>query len=272
MRRTRGEGSKLIVRRDGSGWLLISQPAHAWLAGKFAAAWGNERFAKPSPREAVILATRLHDIGWLAWDAMPRLDRDGRPVNFLDTSLDDTIPIWREAVRQIALLDPYAALLVSNHASTIYRRRLERGADPPEQRAVTMAQLGEHAAVQESLRLQLADHAEYSLAVEPDRLKATYRWLRACDLLSLALCAAEIPASGSIDAVLNTDPIEYTRIHYSRPGPFQLELDPSPFAARLELTIQTRRLSETTYPDQAAYLAAIEQSPWVTQTVMVSGT
>jgi hypothetical protein len=260
----------MIVRRDGSGWLLISQLAHAWLAGELAVAWGNKHFARPSPREAVIMATRLHDIGWLAWDAAPRLDQEGQPVNFLDTSLDDTIPIWRQAVRQITLLDPYAALLVSKHASTIYRRRLERGADPPEQRAVAMAQLDEHAAIQDSLCLQLADHPGYGPAVDPDRLNTIYRWLRACDLLSLALCVDEMPASGSIAAVVGTEPIAYTHINYSRPGPFQLQLNPTPFATPLRLTIQARRLEETTYPNQLAYLAALERAPWVRQTVIVS--
>jgi len=262
----------MIVRRDGSGWILISQPAHAWLAGEFALAWGNERFARPSLRETVIMATRLHDIGWLAWDARPRLDKGGRPVNFLNTSLDDTIPIWQQAVWQLSLLDPYAALLVSKHASTIYHRRLDRGADPPQQRATVEAQLDEQAAVQESLRRQLADHPKYGLAVESDFLKATYRWLRACDLLSLILCVDEMPATGSIEAVLSTRPIEFTRINYNRPNPFQIALDPTPFSAPLELAIQTRFLGETTYPNQAAYLAAIEQAPWVPQTVTISGT
>jgi hypothetical protein len=258
----------MIVRREERGHLLISQPAHAWLAGDLAAAWGNERFAKPSPREAVIMATRLHDIGWLAWDAAPRLGEDGRPVNFLDTTLADTIPIWRRAVRQLSLLDPYTALLVSKHASTIYRRRLERGADPAEQRAAVEAQLAEQAAIQESFCRQLADHPVYGPAVEPDHLNAAYRWLRACDLLSLALCTDDIAPSGVINAVRGTHPAELIQIRYERPQPFELRLDPTPFAAPLELELQTRYLSESTYPSQAAYLTAVEQAPWITQALI----
>lgn len=261
----------MIVRHDERGWLLISQAAHAWLAGRLAATWGNEGFARPAPWEAVIMATRLHDIGWLELDAAPRLGEDGRPVNFLDTTLDETIPIWRRAVRQLSLLDPYAALLVSKHASTIYRRRLERGADPPEQQAMVEAQMEEHATIQESFRLQLAEHAVYGPAVEPDRTEAAYRWLRACDLLSLALCADEMPAAGSIVAVPGTRSIEPRRISYTRQGPFKITLDPMPFPATLELTIQLRRLSETTYPNQAAYSAALERASWATQSVVVSG-
>ena len=258
----------MIVRREGRGYLLISQPAHAWLAGALAAAWGNERFTRPAPREAVVMATRLHDIGWLAWDAAPRLGEDGRPVSFLDTNLDETIPIWKRAVRKVSLLDPYAALLVSKHASTVYRRRLERGADPTEQRAAVEASLAEQAAIQESFCRQLADHPVYGPATEPDHLSAAYRWLRACDLLSLALCTDDISSSGVIEAVQGTEPVKFSKIRYERPRPFELRLDPTPFSAPLRLEIQTRYLSESTYPSQAAYLTAVEQAPWVTQALI----
>ncbi|UCG26086.1 MAG: DUF3891 family protein [Chloroflexota bacterium] len=261
----------MIVRREGRGYLLISQPAHAWLAGELAAAWGNERFARPSPPEAVVMATRLHDIGWLAWDGAPRLGEDGRPVNFLDTTLSETIPLWKRAVEQVSLLDPYAALLVSKHASTIYRRRLQRGADPPEQRAAVAAQLADHAAIQAAMSRQLASHRVYGPAVEPNRLNATYRWLRACDLLSLALCTDDIPAAGMIDAVVGIEPVKQVQVRYERPQPFELRLDPTPFAGPLELEIQTRRLTESTYPSQAAYLAAVEQAPWTPRRIIVSG-
>jgi hypothetical protein len=260
----------MIVRREGRGYLLISQPAHAWLAGELAAAWGNELFARPSPRQAVVMATRLHDIGWLAWDGAPRLGEDGRPVNFLDTILAETIPVWKRAVEQVSLLDPYAGLLVSKHASTIYRRRLARGADPPGQRAAVEAQLAEQEAIQESLSRKLVDHPLYGPAVEPDRLNATYRWLRACDLLSLALCTDDIPSSGMITAIKGTEPIESIQIRYERPRPFELRLNPTPFAGRVELEIQARRLSESTYSSQAIYLAAVEQAAWKTQAVAVS--
>jgi hypothetical protein len=260
----------MIVRHEENGLMLITQPAHAWLAGKLAAAWGNEIFAKPSPFEAVILATRLHDIGWLDWDAAPRLGQDGEPLNFLDTNLIETIPIWRQAVRRMTLFDPYAALLVSQHASTIYGRRREREVDPPEQRVELEASLAEHEAIQETFRAQLSDHPVYGPAVEPARLKAAYRWLRACDLLSLALCTENLPAEGVIEAVRGSDPVEFIQIRYRRPKPFELRLDPSPFAdTPLQLTIQARFLRETTYPDQAAYAAALEQAPWAHQAVNI---
>jgi len=260
----------MICRRKGDGWLLISQPAHAWLAGKLAAAWGNEAFGRPDPWEAVILATRLHDIGWMAWDAKPRLNEQGQPVNFLDTSLDETIPLWQRAVEQVGLMDPYAALLVSKHASTIYQRRLEREVDPPEQRTEVEVMLAYQEGVQKAIRERLADHTLYGPAVETRRLHAAYRWLRVCDLLSLALCADFMPAAGEIQDVPGVGWAESTTIVYRRPEAFKLILDPAPFGRLpIRLSVQTRYLEEPSYQRERVFQAALKQAPWVSQTITV---
>ncbi len=263
----------MIYRAEAGGWRLITQPAHAWLAGELCALWGNQAFATPSPFEAVVLATRLHDIGWLSWDATPRLDESGRPVNFLDTTLTETIPIWRQAVQQIRLLDPYAALLVSKHATTIYSLRLERGADPPESLEDLRALLAEQEDFRQELVESLADHPLYGPEGDPQRLQAAYRWLRVCDLFSLAICADMLPTSGEIKHVPGSDRSDFGIVRYQRPRPFELVLDPFPFAhPSLELSIQTRLLEQPSFPDQATFLTALEQAPWLSQKITVSST
>ncbi len=260
----------MICRPEDDGWLLISQPAHAWLAGKFAAAWGNGAFARPIPFESVIMATRLHDIGWLPWDAAPRLDEQGHPVNFLETTLDETIPIWSRAVEQVILLDPYAAILVSMHASTIFRGRLKRGADPPERRPQLEASLLEHESIQKELRAQLADHPIFGTLIQPELLETAYRWLRVCDLLSLAVCANFMPPEGSIAEVPGRSPPEFKTIRYNRPKPFELRLDPSPFSdTTMELVIQARLLEAKVFESQTAYWTALKRSPWVSRTITI---
>jgi hypothetical protein len=261
----------MIVRREGNNWLLITQPAHAWLAGKLAAAWGNETFGSPSPFEAVILATRLHDIGWLDWDASPRLGEDGRPVNFVDTNLAETIPIWRRAVGRISLMDPYAALLVSKHASTIYRRRHERGVDPPEQHSELGEMLAEQQVNQEQFCSRLADHPLYGPAVEADRLKIAYRWLRVCDIFSLILCSDALPLSGVIEAVPGKRMRDLTSISYERPAPFQLLLDPWPYnKPAIKLSVQTRLLAKNSFQDETGFRISLNEAPWIHQTVTVT--
>jgi hypothetical protein len=39
----------VLLRRDGDGVVAIGQPAHAWVSGQFARAWGNERFGAVDP-------------------------------------------------------------------------------------------------------------------------------------------------------------------------------------------------------------------------------
>ena len=261
----------MIVRREGAIWNFITQPAHAWLAGKLAAAWGNESFDSPSPFEAIILATRLHDIGWLDWDASPRIGETGRPVNFVETNLAETIPIWRRAVGRISLMDPYAALLVSKHASTIYQRRHERGADPPEDRAELGLMLAEQKAIQEQSRSRLADHPLYGPAVADGQLKMAYRWLRVCDIFSLILCSDALPLSGVIEAVPEKTTGDLTTITYYRPAPFKLVLDPWPYKKPvITLFVQLRRLTEDSFKDEASYRTSLNEAPWIPQTVTLA--
>src|SRR5919199_1418725 len=47
----------MLVRDD----MVIGQPAHAWVSGQIARAWGNAAFPAPEPSEAVCLAAYLED-------------------------------------------------------------------------------------------------------------------------------------------------------------------------------------------------------------------
>ena len=63
----------MLHRADPDGPIVITQPAHAWVSGQLAQAWGNEPFGDFAPREEVCLAAEQHDIGWLVWEE----ERDG---------------------------------------------------------------------------------------------------------------------------------------------------------------------------------------------------
>ena len=39
----------MLLREDGEAVIAIPQPSHSWLSGQLARAWGNDRFAPPSP-------------------------------------------------------------------------------------------------------------------------------------------------------------------------------------------------------------------------------
>ena len=262
----------MIFRPDGDGWLVITQPAHAWMAGGLVAAWGNEAFTAPVPREAVIMATYLHDIGWMEWDAAPRVGESGDPVNFVKAPLEETEPIWRRAVERVALMDPYAGLLVSLHATTIYRRRLERQADPPEQERQVQRLLDEQLQYQARLQKQLQHHPLYGPVVENQPLQTAYRWLRVCDLLSLALLSGTMADEGEIEAVPAASRETFTTLRYATGDPWTLEVDPFPFERRLELPLAVRRLAQKRFADTAALRYALDAATWQTITLVVRPT
>ena len=111
----------MLLRKDGLDVIAIPQPSHAWLSGQLASAWGNQRFAAPTPNDEVCLAAEQHDIGWLRWEAAPVLDaRTGLPQEFCHVPAITHTALWGEGVRRARAFGRYPALLVSLHADTIY--------------------------------------------------------------------------------------------------------------------------------------------------------
>jgi hypothetical protein len=112
----------MIVRRDGSDWLLITQPDHAALAGRIMSAWRGDGFPDRPTRARVLDATARHDIGWTAEDAAPGVNPDGDPYDFVSAPLDVRQRLWPRALDLLAADDLYVAALVAQHAITVYRR------------------------------------------------------------------------------------------------------------------------------------------------------
>src|SRR5919108_2887062 len=127
----------MLVRRDG---LIIGQPAHAWVSGQLARAWGNEAFPAPSPREPVCLAAEQHDVGWADADLAPALGPEGRPRSFLEQPRPAHVAIWRGAARRMLAQSRYAALLVSLHGTSLYSR-VDALAEPAEVQAAILEYL-----------------------------------------------------------------------------------------------------------------------------------
>jgi hypothetical protein len=176
----------VILRPHAAGTLLIGQPAHAWLSGRFADAW-----AWPfEPREEVRLAALQHDIGMAAWDAAPVLDTEhGLPYSFTSMPRAMHVALWRGAARLVMAQSPYAALLVSMHGTGLYDRYVpeaERAAEP-----VRGYLAGERAWQHEMAAMLEAD------PVEVERNAAL---LRCWDWLSLFVCTAS-SEEGSFDDV-----------------------------------------------------------------------
>lgn len=113
----------MIVRREASHFVCITQPDHAGLAATLIDAWCADGLPARPTRTQVVRATREHDFGWAAEDAAPRVDPDsGAPFDFMTAPLAVRQELWPRAITTLAKDDPYVAALVAQHALTVYRR------------------------------------------------------------------------------------------------------------------------------------------------------
>jgi Protein of unknown function (DUF3891) len=243
----------MMLARHARGHVAVGQPAHAWLSGQLARAWGNERFGAVEPREEVCLAAEQHDIGMAEWDLAPTLDRDsGLPTTFLAMDLQTHLRLWSAGPRKLLTQSRYAALLASLHGSALYGgQRGERGDAAARDREQIRDFLDAGRAFQARLRATLdADERE---------LSRNQRLLWTWDGLSLALIlqwapwtAAGVPAAQepALDLRLGGAGGRHT-------------LAPWPFAVE-RVTVRTEgRLLEQRQPDEASLHEALARAPWV---------
>ena len=114
----------MIVRDDGSSFLLITQPDHARLAGDIVAAIRTEAALETAARESVLFATREHDNGWIEVDAEPTIDpATGRPCDFIAGPARVKHELWPRGISRAAQSDPRAGALIAQHAVTVYAYR-----------------------------------------------------------------------------------------------------------------------------------------------------
>jgi hypothetical protein len=112
----------MIVRDRGGDWQVVLQTDHADLSAAFARAW------RTSLPPSLVIAAERHDDGWAVWEQAPRVDADGKPVNFLEVDILSHLAFYRAGIAAITEQDEDAGLLVSMHGAGIYRQRY--GLDP----------------------------------------------------------------------------------------------------------------------------------------------
>jgi hypothetical protein len=252
----------LFRRLSGHPTVAVPQPAHAWISGQLARAWGNQRFGAVSPREAVCLAAEQHDIGWLPWEAAPTRDpATGLPWNFNALPRTAHAVLWAEGVDLTeASLGRYPALLVSLHGVGIYVRF---GKSPPgsADAAAVAAFNAAETTRQERLIASLAADPAWTEAVRPEVVARNRALVLAWDLMSLIIChgltgareVAEVPdATGQ--AVMTLTAIDC--------NPERIAVSPWPFSvATLTVACEGLVLPEGPFGDDAAMRAALASAP-----------
>jgi hypothetical protein len=218
----------MLLRSHSEGVLLIAQPAHAWISGQIARAWGNERFGDFTPRAEVELAAELHDLGFIKWEQSPTLDEaTGLPHTFLSLPLEEHLEIWSQGIHEAGCYGRYPALLVSMHYTWLAQTHPHY--ETPANASLVQEFLDTQAAFQSFAFNSLRRDAHFSRAAELEAFTRNRRLLSLWDWLSLQICMGitapetikEVPdARGLSELVLSPHP--QAASHYTlSPWPFR---------------------------------------------------
>jgi Protein of unknown function (DUF3891) len=181
----------VIVSREPDGLCVVLQVDHQTQCAAAAAQWGNDAFDRLDHWGAVVTAVAIHDAGWAAWEAAPRIDGEGKPIDFPDLDRAEHTDLARAGVAGAFALGPRVGLLVSMHCDGLYRARLGLdGAPRPTAELPTPVQafIADQVEVQHVAKAEIGDGEE----VEAWAWSA-YRLIQAWDALSLFLCWRGLP-------------------------------------------------------------------------------
>lgn len=256
----------LVVEGTHGLLRLVRQADHARIAGAFAARWGNEDFAPPTPGSAA-LAADLHDEGWVEPDGQPLLATTGRPLNFVDVDLRDHAEFYGRAVQLAMEEDPYAALLISMHWTGLYCGRWGWQSsvvfNPPAELRVFLHELvveQQHAWV--GMTEQAWDRVRSRRLFESG-LWTDYELLQVWDILSLFICRTDL--SEETETLITAVPRDLNgqavNIVVGVPGDGSITLDPYPFAEDgFEVVIPALEIPDRAYPNQGAVSEEIHEA------------
>jgi hypothetical protein len=250
----------MVLRRDRDGVIAIGQPAHAWLSGQLARAWGNERFGAVEPWEEVCLAAEQHDVGMAAWERQPTLNpRTGLPRSFMELTLDEHLKIWWSAAPLVVPQSRYAALLVSMHGSSLYERRDLKRLEPADVERVQSFLAGQRV-LQDRLLAGLRADPRTAPAAGDEIVRRNRRLVWTWDALSLGLLLDWAPFE--LAAVPVTDGEVDIAVRIGADG--ALTLDPWPFGApHVAVRCEGRALAGR-FDGEDAMRHALAAAPWRT--------
>jgi len=199
----------VIVRDRGDSWQVVFQTDHADLSAAAARAWAD----KGQRHDSLTVAAERHDDGWAVWEQAPRVDPDGKPVNFLEVDVRSHLAFYRAGIAAIAEQDDYAGLLVSMHGAGIYRQRY--GLDPG-------LGLSRAAEVEDDVNAFVAEQ-EAKFGGDVGEHRAEYDLLQFYDRFSLYFCMRDVEAG---------EEAELQGHRFTPVASWHVRLEPYPFVER----------------------------------------
>lgn len=188
----------------GAPSAVIAQLEHTRLAGRFAAAWGNDVFAPLSPRDLMEYVVTHHDEGWDAVDAhVGRVAETGLPWNLVTTPLPELVKSSARGPELNERRHPFCGLLSSMHSYGLYHGRYGLSdkvfvhAIPPAHRPAVDDMLARELGRQKRLRAALAADPATAPWVEERALFHNYKLLQFYDTLALYFNCTHEAARGT---------------------------------------------------------------------------
>lgn len=253
---------------------IIPQLEHSRLAGQFAAAWGNQRFASLEPRALMEQLVDAHDRGWDETDA--EIGRDpatGLPWNLVSTPLPAMVRSSRRGPELNEVEHPLIGLLSSMHSWGLYHGRYGLSDKvfvdriPAEHRAEVDVMLADERARQARLRDQLAADPTTAPWVDEAALFDNYRLLQFFDTLALYFNCT--PDAERRTASFGNVPVqrgEQVVVEVARVAPGTYRVSPYPFArAPLVVTCAGRWLAPQ--PEGSSMPEALRAAPGDVETI-----
>ena len=240
----------MIVHPVGDTAEIVMQVDHSNVAGMLASLWPSLQ-----PRESVLTAAALHDIGWREWEASPRLDPEtGRPQNFLSVDIGLHLAFYEAGITEVTARDRYAGMLVGKHLAGIYRQRYgTQAALKLTRAAAAQAMIDEFVARVEERFLTL----QRELDASDEEFWRNYVLLQVFDRLSLWLCKGDPAGTGSMQIALPDDG-ELSVL----PTPGGCALSPYPLSGRqVQISVPVRVVPLSGYENDADCASRILAAP-----------
>ncbi|TVQ67745.1 MAG: DUF3891 family protein [Balneolaceae bacterium] len=185
----------MVIREQNNHWLLITQPAHAWISGQIAENWGGDGFARPPPWKELCFAAARHDDGWTGRDIQPEWNAGTRlPYDFKNIPIDDHMTIWKQSAAIVEHSSRFAALLVSRHIMGLFSMH-DFSREPESIRLKADHFKKQQHALQKRLIADLEYDGFCKSFIHDNNLEQHRRLLSAFDYLSLFLILGESDAA-----------------------------------------------------------------------------
>jgi hypothetical protein len=241
----------MIVHPVGDTAEIVMQVDHSHVAGALASLWPGLE-----PRESVITAATLHDIGWRSWEACPRLDaKTARPQNFLAVDIALHLQFYEAGIAEVTARDRYAGKLVGKHLAGIYRQRYGT------QAALKMTRARDVQATIDAFFMRIEERflsLQRELGVSDDEFWRNYVLLQVFDRLSLWLCKGDPAGTGSLQIAL---PDGEQLIVEPTPGGCALHSYPLGSARQVQVSVPVRVVPLTGYANDADCASRILAAP-----------